>query len=518
MTTVCLNMIVKNEGKIIKRLLDSCYKLLDYWVIVDTGSTDNTKEIIRKYFEEKKIPGELHEKEFVNFGFNRTHALKLAKNKADYLFFMDADHVIDYDETFFKEQLKSYDEINIQLKTGILKYYLIRFLKADMNISSVGVTHEYYEYDKKNPKIARFKNIWINDHGDGGCRHVKFERDIKLLTYSINKNPTNPRNIFYLAESYRNSKQFEKAIEFYKKRADLDYFHEEKWFSIYMIGKCYSYLDLEKEMVMWCLKAYQEKPTRSEPLYLLAEYYQKKGKYAISDIFCEIGSKIKYPDNDLLFVEEDIYRYKFLYLKGIIYYYINKDASKELNLGIIQNNIPNEYYFNMLDNIKYYRKSLVKELSLTVERTNISFNKVCQSILNYNNKFYIINNLNPMKILDMNIYNGQLKIYKKYTNYCLHPFKICTNFINIDNNYVVCIYHNYEKKRLHKFIVLDENLSIKCITPSFYFIEFCNENVFELQYNHNSIQIFLCKDEDISFKINITKKIFNKYLFQYILG
>ena len=184
MVTICLNMIVKNECKIIKRLLDSVYKIIDYWVIVDTGSTDNTKEIIKNYFNDKNIDGELHEKEFVNFGINRTHALKLAKDKADFLFFMDADHVLKYDKSFSKEQLKYFDEINIQLKTGALKYYLIRFLRGNMDIRSIGVTHEYYEYDKKDAKIANFKNIWIDDHGDGGCRHVKFDRDIKLLKES----------------------------------------------------------------------------------------------------------------------------------------------------------------------------------------------------------------------------------------------------------------------------------------------------------------------------------------------
>jgi hypothetical protein len=99
----------------------------------------------------------------------------------------------------------------------------------------------------------------------------------------------------------------------------------------------------------------------------------------------------------------------------------------------------------------------------------------------------------------------------------LYLFKICTNFIKIDDKYVACIYHNYDKKRLHKFIVLDQKLNIELITPSFYLVEFCNEKIFELQYTHNNITIFWIKDDNISFKINIDKKIFNKYLFQYIL-
>ena len=65
--------------------------------------------------------------------------------------------------------------------------------------------------------------------------------------------------------------KFEEAIEFYKKRSEVEFFHEEKWFSIYMIGKCNCSLGNEKEMIYWCLKAYEEKPSRSEPLYLLAD-------------------------------------------------------------------------------------------------------------------------------------------------------------------------------------------------------------------------------------------------------
>ena len=518
MITICLNMIVKNEAKIIKRLLDSCYKIIDYWVIVDTGSTDNTKEIIQKYFKEKNIKGELHEKEFVNFGYNRTYALTLAKNKADYLFFMDADHILNYDESFSKEQLKGYDEINIQLKTGILKYYLIRFLKADMDIKSVGVTHEYYEYNKKNPKIGKFKNIWIDDFGDGGCRHLKFERDIKLLRESIDNNPNNARDIFYLAESYRNSNNYEKAIEIYKKRVKMDYFLEEKWFSMYMIAKCYSLLEIEDKMISWCLKAFDERSTRSEPMYLLSEYYQKKCKYALSNIFCDAGTNIKYPEDDLLFIEEDVYRYKFSYIKGVIYHYLDKNASYDLNKAILLYNIPKNYYVNMLNNIIFYSKSLINELSLNYDKINFSFNRVEQSILNKDKQFFIVDNLNPFELKKYNILDGTFNIVKKYNKYNISFFNLCTHFINIDDEYFTVIYYQHKNNRLYKFIGLDSNLNLKYITDCFYLQQSNNEAIYEFRYeNNNSISIYWLKDDKTSFKTNIRKKIFNNYLKQYIL-
>ena len=75
--TICLNMIVKDESHIIEETLNNItsYIDLDYWVISDTGSTDNTKEIIKLFFEKKKIKGELHEDSWKDFGHNRTVAL-----------------------------------------------------------------------------------------------------------------------------------------------------------------------------------------------------------------------------------------------------------------------------------------------------------------------------------------------------------------------------------------------------------------------------------------------------------
>lgn len=75
---LCLNMIVKNESKIIARLLDSVVPIIDSFCICDTGSTDATIQIIRDYFTSKKIPGEVFEEKFRDFGYNRTVALDRA--------------------------------------------------------------------------------------------------------------------------------------------------------------------------------------------------------------------------------------------------------------------------------------------------------------------------------------------------------------------------------------------------------------------------------------------------------
>src|SRR5690242_19150411 len=80
---ICLNMIVKNESAVIRRCIDSVRPLIDYWVIVDTGSTDGTQKIIKNHL--KDIPGELYQRPWKNFEHNRNEALTLAKGKSDYI-------------------------------------------------------------------------------------------------------------------------------------------------------------------------------------------------------------------------------------------------------------------------------------------------------------------------------------------------------------------------------------------------------------------------------------------------
>ena len=75
-TRVCLNMIVKNESKIITRLLDSVASVIDSYCICDTGSTDDTVDQIEEYFSVRKIPGKIVQEPFSDFGYNRTFALK----------------------------------------------------------------------------------------------------------------------------------------------------------------------------------------------------------------------------------------------------------------------------------------------------------------------------------------------------------------------------------------------------------------------------------------------------------
>src|SRR5258707_10229496 len=117
--TICLNMIVRNEAPVIRRCLDSVIPVIDPWVIVDTGSTDGTQQIIREHLG--AIPGELLERPWVNFAHNRTEALQTAFGRADYILVIDADETIECDAGFIMPHLTA-DSYNVEMRYGGCSY------------------------------------------------------------------------------------------------------------------------------------------------------------------------------------------------------------------------------------------------------------------------------------------------------------------------------------------------------------------------------------------------------------
>ena len=75
-------MIVRDEAAIIERCLASVRPFIDHWVIVDTGSVDETPQRVQAALA--GIPGALHHRPWRNFGHNRTEALNLARAHGDY--------------------------------------------------------------------------------------------------------------------------------------------------------------------------------------------------------------------------------------------------------------------------------------------------------------------------------------------------------------------------------------------------------------------------------------------------
>ena len=219
--TLCLNMIVKNESKIITRLFDSVSDIIDSYCICDTGSTDNTVSLITEYFDKKGIPGKVVVEPFKNFCHNRNVALQACLGMSDYVLLLDADMILET-KNFKKEALINAKSFHILQGNDLFYYQNMRIFQNNGLYKYVGVTHEYIDTPPGNTTGGFKKDeLFIRDIGDGGSKGDKFERDIRLLLDGIKEEPNNVRYYFYLANSYHDSGRFAEAINVYKKRIQL---------------------------------------------------------------------------------------------------------------------------------------------------------------------------------------------------------------------------------------------------------------------------------------------------------
>ena len=233
--TLCLNMIVKNESKIIRRLMESVVPIIDSYCICDTGSTDNTIEIITSYFAEKNIPGKVIIEPFKNFAYNRTFALQSCNGMSDYVLLLDADMIFQINN-FNKSRLAEADTFCILQGNDSFYYQNMRIVRNNGLYKYIGVTHEHIATPSGNHNSNLSKNeLFILDVGDGGSKSDKFERDIRLLLEGLKDEPGNVRYHFYLANSYKDSGHFTEAIEYYNKRIALGDWEQEIWYSYYQI-------------------------------------------------------------------------------------------------------------------------------------------------------------------------------------------------------------------------------------------------------------------------------------------
>ena len=391
--TICLNMIVKNESKIITRLLTTVLPIIDTYCICDTGSTDMTKEIIKEFFDMRCIDGKIIEEPFKNFGHNRTVALNAAKDMADYLLFLDADMKLVIDPEFDKSKLTA-DVYTFAQGSNTFNYFNVRLIKTSLNFRCIGSTHEYYDITGSR-KEEQLRTIKINDIGDGGCKEDKFIRDIRLLEEDLKENPKNERTYFYLANSYKNAGNLEKAIENYKKRIAIGGWIEENWYSRLELGKCYMKTGEEAEAIKTWLEAYGYHPKRAENVYEIVKHYRIKGQQQLSYIFYKLAKEIPYPSDNVLFIHKDVYNYLLDYEFSIIAYYIDNNVDmrpifmKLMNIDALNmDNLLANYKFYVKTLKQYEQKEVVLNLCKEVqEETKGDFKATTPSIIAYNDGY-----------------------------------------------------------------------------------------------------------------------------------
>lgn len=373
---ICLCMIVKNESKIIKRCLNAARPILDYVSIVDTGSTDNTKELVEEWCTKAEIPCVVHEEPFKNFSHNRTHSYRAAKEAfPDSAFFLllDADMVLVVNPRFNKNELTE-NAYMIEQYSHVVRYWNLRLL-GNKNIESwdcIGVTHEYWE-STPSSDTKRLATLEIDDREDGGCKSDKYVRDRKLLLEGYN-DPETPKGLktrysYYLGQTFECLGEHKSAIEWFSKRSEeKGTWEEEAWYAQYKSGMSYFFLGEDEKGVSTLLQAWDRRPWRAEPLYKLACYFRAKhptpdqgtAMNHVSLMYALQAKEVPYPENDVLFVEYDVYDFLIDVEIAIVAFYVRgkknmgKAAAKRLAQKLKEGKIKEKNRDHVKETIKFY--------------------------------------------------------------------------------------------------------------------------------------------------------------------
>jgi len=347
-------MIVKNEAHCIERCLNSVKPFIDYWVICDTGSTDNTKEVIKNCL--KDIPGELHEHKWEDFSTNRNKALQLAKSKADYTLILDADDFLAVrNENVFNNLTKS--AYNIEFSHGPIAYSRIQLFKSKLNVRYVGVLHEYLELPMNivPSKLEGCKIIF----GANGARSKdpeKYLNDAKVFEKALIDEPNNSRYVFYAAQSYRDAGKKDESFKLYLQRSKMGGWIEEQYIALLEAGKIYEsmYPDNKEYITKLYLMAYNTNPKRSESLSYLCAYCRKHDMFQESYFYAKVGSNVAKP-KDALFLENACYDWKIIDELAIAAYWIGKkQEAATLNNALLKSGmLPDIEKNRILKNLEF---------------------------------------------------------------------------------------------------------------------------------------------------------------------
>ena len=386
---------------------------------------------------------------------------------ADYILFLDADmtlHINNNDSIYDFKNSMDKDAYYLLQGNSKIQYQNLRIIKNTGKFSYWGVTHEYIKtpYNTTIYRIPK-KLMFINDIGDGGAKADKFIRDIKLLKEGLEKHPNNDRYTFYLANSYKDSHQYEDAINTYKKRIELKGWIQEVWYSYYCIGLCYKAMNEMEKAIFYWLEGYNCLPERIENLYEIIHYYRNNTNYVLVDVFYNMAIKSRNSINEenQLFFKKDIYDYKIDYEFSITGFYSNQQNIDMIKVFMrvlkypLENNIRN----NVLSNYKFYVKSLSDMKQPETENVKTILNISC--LKEYPNLFCST----PSICYSEN--NDKMYINTRFVNYF------------IDNNGSYLYKDNSGNLTKNNNIITKNIISVFDITNT----EWTKEKEFELEYN-----------------------------------
>jgi glycosyltransferase involved in cell wall biosynthesis len=360
---IVLVVMLKNEPRI-NITFDSVKDYIGTFFIFDTGSTDDTVERVTNYCKENDIKLYLKQGTFVNFCVSRNELLQYVDDElgaqTKYLLLLDANdemqempNLIEWTDAYKGPASAFYLTQKWKTGNGLDSYYNVRMVKNGFNWRFTGVVHEYiisplWDLTKPPEKevMLRIENVYVYQDRtkDDDKTYKRFSRDKELLYAEYQKDPHEPRTLFYLAQTCGCLGLEDEAYKFYILRLKELGFYEEVYQSFYRLGDLSKSLNHEwEETMMWYTKAYQHS-LRAEPLVKIAEHYvdfnlqgENRPEWHTCYMYATIACQLMFPVNQILFVDKSVYTYKRHHLLGRAGFYVGRyKEGKEACLKAIE--------------------------------------------------------------------------------------------------------------------------------------------------------------------------------------
>jgi len=359
MGKLALNFICKDESHVVERMLNSAKSITDLIVVNDTGSTDGTQDLIRKFGEENNIPTYVFERQFDNFENSRNHAMQKLRDVVEELnwnpddvhgYWFDCDEQLIIDEKFNKNQFTK-DLYMINTYIGQMKYTRNTFFRVSKPFRWYGPVHEFIVCDDKTITSGLAENVHVDVKMEGaswqGNIPAKYKSHAFELEKYIDENRKDPRWIFYTAQSYHDSastgdrledeERLRRSIKYYNERLNrTDGYPEEIYYSQFRIGTIMMAMERPwSETHQALLKAYSIDPLRGESIKTIIDYYLKVGEWHNAYLyskFAKVNFHGKNPyQKRLLFVDQNLYEWKFLEAYAAASFYTGKMDETKAN-------------------------------------------------------------------------------------------------------------------------------------------------------------------------------------------
>jgi hypothetical protein len=366
--TICLNMIVKNESHIITQTLENLCNYIDFdaYFISDTGSTDNTIQLIHDFFKKRKIPGHIEQVEWRDFGFNRTLALQMAFNKTDYLFIFDADDSIHGD--FRMPSVLTHDAYQLTFGQSFV-YLRTLIVNNRKRWRFIGVLHEYIACIDHEESSSSIRGNYYIDSGRSGSRNndpQKYIKDAAVLERGFNEERCvggdqrlAERYAFYCGQSWMDAgpAYIDNAIEWYLRVLSQNNWCQEKYYSALCLGDLYYKKGDKYNSLKYYCKTMEYDEERIEGVASVMEFLRADGNHVmVNALYHKYKEYNKRPENKL-FLNIQKYHDIIEYNNSISAFYISdKRSGYECCKTILRHNIM-AYHFltSTYNNLVFYR-------------------------------------------------------------------------------------------------------------------------------------------------------------------